>query len=195
TYAAGINSRGDIIGTSAVDDAPVHAHAFVYSNGRMTDLGTLGGSYSSAYAINDAGQIVGHAWGEQGEHAFFYQDGSMTDIGTLGGRRSFALAINREGVAVGYADIAGDLESQAFIYRDGVMSNLNTLIDPALGWTLYSATGINDSGQIVGYGCRGEECGAVLLNMTSTAPEPVSYAMMLTGLGLLGWRARRRPQA
>jgi probable HAF family extracellular repeat protein len=110
----------------------------------------------------------------------------MRDLGTLGGRRSFANAINESGVIVGDADLAGDEVRAAFIYMDGLMHNLNTLIDPAEGWTLYSARGINDAGQIAAYGCRGADCGAVLLEMAAQVPEPGAAALMLTGLVMLG---------
>lgn len=191
-YAGGINNRGEVVGVSALDDVtPFLAHAFVYRNGSMTDLGTFGGSYSSASDINDAGQIVGHAWGNGVEHAFLYQNGSMADIGSLGGGRSYATAINEAGLVVGYSEQA-TADNAAFLYADGVMTDLNALIDPASGWYLYAATGINDSAQIIAYGCRADDCGAVLLDVASTAPEPENWALMLGGLGVVGWMGRRR---
>ena len=53
----------------------------------FTDLGTLGGTYSVAHGINDAGQVTGYAYlaGNSTEHAFLYSGGSLQDLGTLGG--------------------------------------------------------------------------------------------------------------
>ncbi len=194
-YAGGINNKGDVVGVSSLDDvSPFLSHAFIYSNGSMTDLGTFGGSYSSAADINDAGQIVGHAWGNGVEHAFLYQNGSMADIGSLGGGRSWATAINESGLVVGYSEQA-TADNAAFLYADGVMTDLNSLIDPASGWHLYAATGINDSAQIIAYGCRSDDCGSVLLDVASTAPEPETYVMLVGGLGVVGWLGRRRRAA
>jgi probable HAF family extracellular repeat protein len=52
----GIN-KGQVVGFAAIA-SPAY-HAFVWQNGIMTDLGTLGGSESYAYSINDSGQVVG----------------------------------------------------------------------------------------------------------------------------------------
>src|SRR5215467_12555769 len=72
---ADINKGGQIVGTSA-------NHAFLWSNGVMTDLGTLGGSVSMAYSINDSGVVVGEAATMTGEmHAFVWQNGVMKDLG------------------------------------------------------------------------------------------------------------------
>ena len=61
----------------------------------VTDLGTLGGTESLAYAINDSGQIVGHFKPAEGpDHAFVYEAGVMQDLGTLEGGRTIAYDIN-----------------------------------------------------------------------------------------------------
>jgi probable HAF family extracellular repeat protein len=57
--AAGINIHGQVVGQSATTAGA--SHAFLWEEGHMRDLGTLGGAYSSAAAINDHGQIVGES--------------------------------------------------------------------------------------------------------------------------------------
>lgn len=77
-----------------------------------------------------------------------------------------------------------------WLYSGGTLRNLDAPIDPAAGLSIYDAAGINDLGQIVGTACDAfGECGAVLLN---PVPEPETYGMMLAGLGVVGYAARRR---
>jgi probable HAF family extracellular repeat protein len=127
------------------------AHAFLYSGGTMTDLGTFPGSSweatSYASAINASGQVVGSC-GFGIQHAFLYSSGTMTDLGTLPGYSwSVANGINASGQVVGYVD-TGSGDQHAFFYSGGTMSNLGVL--PGGSYSL--ATGINSTGQIVGYG-------------------------------------------
>jgi len=134
---------GQVTGWADVDGHGNH-HAFLYSDGQMRDLGTLGGAQSEGRAINDAGQVTGWAWtADDGEHAFLYHDGQMQDLATFPNGPSNGLGINNEGQVVGM------LAAHAFLYTDGQMLDLNTLISLNRGMTLTAATAINDRGQIV----------------------------------------------
>jgi probable HAF family extracellular repeat protein len=106
----------------------------------------------------------------------------MLDLGTLSGGFSAALDINNRG------QIVGDSNNRAFLYQDGSMYDLNSLIDPSSGWVLESASAINDSGQIVGYGINslGQEHAFLL----SQIPEPT----MLLPLGLVALALKRKIQ-
>ena len=74
---------------------------------------------------------------------------TLKDLGTLGGTSSYATGINASGQVVGWATTPNGL-AYAFLYSDGVMKDLNDLIDPTLGWTLLHGSAINNSGQVVG---------------------------------------------
>jgi hypothetical protein len=71
------------------------------------------------------------------------------------------------------------------------MIDLNLLIDPTTGWVLNEASGINESGQIVGWGLHNGQTRAFLI---TPVPEASTYGMMLAGLGLVGIAASRRKQ-
>ena len=188
--AAGINNAGQVVGETSLDDGPLATvHAFLYENGAMRDLGTLGGRQSSAAAISEGGHVTGYSYTTGSvEHAFLYIDGIMIDLGTLGGGRSYGYGINALGQVVGSAGLEGDFDMHAFLYSGGAMTDLNSLIDPSSGWILYEARGINDLGQIAAFGCQGENCQAVLLDMVPQVPEPASMLLVLAGLGLLALR-------
>lgn len=178
TFPAAINNRGEIVGMSyVVDFTP--PHAFLYRDGQMMDLGTAGGKGSAATAINDAGEIVGYIdYPDSVRHAMVYRNGRMQDIGTLGGAQARALAINEAGVVVGTSNSTPLGGIQAFIYLDGLMLNLNSLIDPAAGVTLNEALAINRRGEILGYGYSTVTSGRGFLL------EPVTGTSRLTNLSL-----------
>jgi len=78
-----INNGGECVGHSMAPDGAMHA--IHLSAAGVIDLGTLGGSASSARGISNAGSIVGGALteGDVSYHAFFYEAGVMHDLNRL----------------------------------------------------------------------------------------------------------------
>jgi probable HAF family extracellular repeat protein len=166
--AAGINNRGQVVGTSSIDTlTPVgntQERAFLYQHGGMTALATPAGNSSVAARINERGQVIGRlephdaSW-ESWRAALWDKDG----LKVLLDQASDARGINNRGQVVG-AVLTG---SGGFFYEPGTgVRSLNDLIDTSTGWNIVYAQAINERGQIVGYGCKGELCGPVLMNPT-----------------------------
>ncbi len=170
--ATSIDDAGQIAGASDVSTTIdpqlgfVPIHAYRLANGVMTDLGTLGGGASVAFALNNEGDVIGYSTlaGEQHMHAFRWQDGVMSDLGVLDGDTdSAAFGLNSRSQVVGFS--ATNSTSRAFIKQDGVMTDLNTLISPTSGFQLAVGWWINEAGQIAAQALveRTGEMHAVLL--------------------------------
>ncbi len=153
TDANAINAKGWITGMSTT--AGEVGHAFVYKNGTMTDIGTLGLS-ADGRAINAKGHVAGVSYFGPtiaSQHPFWWDGAALHDLGSLGGKGALALGINAHDVVVGNSARKGSTIRHAFVYTDGRMYDLNTLLDASgAGWELVLASGVNDAGQIVGLG-------------------------------------------
>jgi probable HAF family extracellular repeat protein len=159
TYGLAINATGQITGYSYTTaeiqipcppspDYPKQKkcfenpyHAFLWSNGTLTDLGTLGGNFSQGVAINRSGEIVGTSNTKAGPaDAFLWNGGrSMTDIGTWA-----PAGINDSG------QIAGECYNAAgpCLYSNGTLTQLpNPTSFPSEGC---GAVGINNTSQVLG---------------------------------------------
>jgi probable HAF family extracellular repeat protein len=119
---------------------------FLWQNGRMRDLGNLGGSFGAPNGLNNRGQVTGYSnlVGDQIFQPFLWDGKKLLDLGTLGGDFGEGIAINDAGEVAGGADLPGDQIHDAFLWRKGVMTDLGNL-----GLTSY-AHAISASGQVIG---------------------------------------------
>ncbi len=179
--AYAINNAGQVVGMSLT--AQGIEHAVSWQNGLATDLGTLPGATSSeALAINDKGQIVGDSTpgNSNASHAALWQNGSVIDLGALAGNdSSSANAIDGNGDIVGWSDNSTDQSgaaARATLWQNGNIIDLNTLLPANSGWTLNSANGINDQGQIVGSGLYDGAQAGFLLSLDLSKPLTIDSA-------------------
>ncbi len=200
-----INNQDQVVGTGIFTGSGVLG---VYSeNGNQTNLMVAGAdpngfpfSIPSSFAndINDSGNIVGSAGilsaTNSAREATLWTDFTQVGVslGTLGGESSEALGINNFEQIVGFSTLTPDSSAQhAFLWEDGELIDLNSLIAPEAGWELTSAFEINNNGDIIGVGnFNGEQQGFI----AKAVPEPSSILGIL-GLGVFGlggWLKRKK---
>lgn len=161
----GINERGQVIGQMTMADE-VRSHPFLWDGKRLIDLGTFGGNGANANWFNETGEVVGHSqyatfcpgWGEGPiDHAYLWRNGVMTDLGTVPGINpleglSSAWGINSKTQIVGNSATCDYSVLDAFLWEDGSMVDLNTLISPGSPLHLALPVYISDLGEIAGLG-------------------------------------------
>jgi probable HAF family extracellular repeat protein len=165
------NDRGEVVGWSYTSflanpsSGTPTVDPFLWSpeDGKMSDLGSFGGTFGAPFWLNNRGQVVGasNLAGDRTFHPFLWDRGKLNDLGTLGGYTGAAFMLNDAGETVGYADLSPtplgcsglSCIHHGFLWKDGVMTDLGTLSDPCS-----RALAINEDGQIVGVTspCGGE---------------------------------------
>ena len=194
SVAGGISADGiTIVGSSS-------GEAFRWTSaGGMVGLGELpfGGFNDGARAVSaDGSAIVGTAFNFLDYQAFRWSSGSgMVSLGFLSGGTSEAQDVSGDGsVVVGNSGTL--LNSQAFLWHAslGMVNLKNYLTDHDVagltGWTLTDAEGVSADGRtIVGRGINPQGQNEAWI---ATVPEPSSFTLALSGLGVLWWSRTRR---
>jgi probable HAF family extracellular repeat protein len=172
--AFGINDYGQAVGTSGrcgntvIPGFAAGPHAVFWdSDGSVHDLGNLGGTVNNAFlgsgtvgfVINNRGEVTGQSdlKGDNAFHPFLWtSQKGMQDLGLLPGDLVGArLAMNNAGDVVGASISAPGPASgnpRAFLWRNGTMTDLNSLIPADSPLYLLTAFGIDDAGEIAGFG-------------------------------------------
>ncbi len=144
-YGTAVNNSGQVVGGYL--NSSKQLNAFIWTNGLLVNLGTLGGDVSSsAYGINAQGQVVGNSMSNQGHSTAFISNGTgMTSLCPLCQSSTYAMAVNSGGIAAGGIVGSGNyLNAAEFIAGRAI--DIGTL-----GGDQSVAYGIDGSGDIVGY--------------------------------------------
>jgi probable HAF family extracellular repeat protein len=198
-----INDDGIFVGERGPE--PWLGKAFRLRNGNIEDIPTLlAGDFSAAYAVNKTGVATGWSTTANNDvrHAFVSVPFKrLVDIGTLpGGFNSIGYDINDGSVVVGGSDYSPEAgegltgpHAIVWTFEDG-LRDLNRLIPANSGWILSNATGINNKGQIVGYGIVNDQACVYRLDpvgLGTPGRVQLSKTQVRFGTIRVGQRSRR----
>ena len=168
------------------------SHNALYHDNVLHDYGVVGTYQGNDLNLKDKntnskGEFIGQIVVGTSRHACVWQNGVPRDIGTLpGGTDGQPSDINDKSQVVGY-----DFHLQTAILWDNYAPyDLNSFIPANSGWHLQSATGINESGQITGWGRYNNHCLAYLATPVPPIPEP--SGLLVLGGGMIGFIGIRR---
>jgi probable HAF family extracellular repeat protein len=196
-YSKDINNRGEVTGTALAVNG-LSEHAYVWSGGVMTDLGTLGAQYSWGHAINDEGEVAGYSVVDPNTiHGFLHSGGTMSS--THPGTENFS---RNNGISA-WGDVAGIYsgvfggwanEYRAYYTWAGTHVLLGTF-----GGTESRGEDVNDFGEVVGMArtsegkARAFTCQGTMLTEIGDLGDVYSWAKAINNTGAIVGVSRPRP--
>ena len=144
--AIAVNGAGQVIGSVTHPDG--QQRVFLYVDGLATVRGPSSTELYSDVptAVNDSGTVAAYTTNVGAPEYANTWNGRG-----LGGPFSYPRAIDAAGQVAGESDTSEGAR-HAVVWRQDAVTDLNSLIPPDSGWVLQSASGIDASGQVVGYG-------------------------------------------
>ncbi|MDZ4783102.1 MAG: hypothetical protein SGJ19_22890 [Planctomycetia bacterium] len=197
TLAIAINDSGLIAGYKSTAGV---VEAVIWQGASTTVVNAPPGmSRFLPLAMNNSGFVVGGSLNNNAsELATLWKSSEALSLGDLPGGVVFsrAFSINDLGEVVGSSadeEVTAFSETKAFYWNEGVMRDLNEMIDRQSGWVLYNALDINNRGEIVGMGMAPNGRGGGFL--LTPVPEPSSLtllALFAGGIAIRLFRSRAR---
>jgi uncharacterized membrane protein len=198
-YSYGMNSSGTVSGQSDTSNTPDPMygippfHGFVWSAGKLTDVGPIFGShFNYVFGINDAGVAAGSAdlAGDTAAHAILWDKGTVQDLSPDGNISAGAVGINNLGQVVGSWGSVDPNPADgppvnvllcpcyAVLWQNEQEIFLNSAVPSE--WNLLLALAINDKGEILARGqLNGGQLETVLLRPISAKNQDRAESLTL----------------